>query len=94
MIKNAPEGRYCDICKGEWGKLDNGKRWHPKAMTQAAILVISETHRGKHNERAYCLHHRSELSKWTNGQVWPLVDQMAYAKDMESKKYEMELKNV
>lgn len=92
MIKNAPEGRYCDICKAEWGKIKN--EWHPKAKTQAAILVISETHRGMNNERAYCLHHRSELSKWTNGEIWPLVDQMAYAKDLESKQYELELKNV
>lgn len=94
MIKNPPEGRWCDYCKMEWGKLDNGKRWHEKAMTPAVVLIVSETHMGKNNERAYCMNHRSQLSTWTNGEIWPLVDQMAYAKEMKVKQYELELKNV
>lgn len=75
MIVKAPEGRWCDYCKSQWGKVKGD--WHPRAKTQAVVLCISETHLGENNERAYCLDHRAELSTWHDGSIWSLADQMA-----------------
>lgn len=74
MITRAPEGRYCDYCKAQWGRIKND--WHPKAKTQAVVLCISETHQGQNNERAYCEAHRAEISTMADGTIWPLHDQM------------------
>lgn len=78
MIVKAPEGRWCDYCKSQWGKVKTD--WHPRAKTQAVVVCISETHRGEHNERAYCVEHRAELSTMPDGSIWPLADQMAEGK--------------
>jgi len=74
MIIKAPEGRYCDLCKAQWGRIKND--WHEKAKTQAVVVCISETHRGQNNERAYCEAHRAEISTMADGSIWPLHDQM------------------
>ena len=99
MIVKAPEGRWCDNCKLQWGKIKypgaGEAQWHLKAMTPAVVLCISETPRGLNNERAYCAEHRQELSEWPTGEIWPLVDQMAYAKEFDYKLLTKELtKNV
>lgn len=78
MIVKAPEGRWCDYCKSQWGKVKT--EWHPRAKTQAVVVCISETHRGEHNERAYCADHRAELSTMPDGSIWPLAEQMAEGK--------------
>jgi hypothetical protein len=78
VIVKAPEGRWCDYCKSQWGKVKT--EWHPRAKTQAVVVCISETHRGEHNERAYCVDHRAELSTMPDGSIWPLADQMAEGK--------------
>jgi hypothetical protein len=95
MIVKAPEGRWCDYCKNEWGKVKydgpGQTQWHLKARTAAVVLCISETPLGKNNERAYCADHRAELSEWAQGEVWPLVDQMEYAKKLDPLKLKKEL---
>jgi len=78
MIVKAAENRWCDYCKIQWGKIKDD--WHPKAKTPAVVVCISETHLGEHNERAYCVNHRAEISTWADGSIWPLADQMAYGK--------------
>ena len=80
MIIKAADGRWCDYCKSQWGKVKN--EWHPKAKTPAIVVCISETHRGENNERAYCAEHRAEISTWHDGSIWPLADQMVYGRQV------------
>jgi hypothetical protein len=77
-IVKAQPGRYCDMCKAQWGKVKN--EWHEKAKTQAVVVCVSETHLGQANERAYCDEHRTELSTWHDGTIWSLADQMEYGR--------------
>jgi len=78
-ISKAPEGRYCDLCKARWGKLKDGSL-HVKAQKQAVIVLT--THRqNKTIERAYCTGCRDYLSRWNDGSVWPLSEQLNYAKE-------------
>ena len=74
VITRAPAGRYCDYCKAQWGRVKED--WHPKSKTQAVVVCTSETHQGRHNERAYCEAHRAEISTMPDGSVWPLNEQM------------------
>jgi hypothetical protein len=95
MIVKAPEGRWCDYCKLQWGKVKydgpGQTQWHLKAKTAAVVLCISETPLGKNNERAYCAEHRAELSEWAQDEVWPLVDQMEYVKKLDPKQLRKDL---
>lgn len=84
MITKAPEGRYCDYCKAQWGRIKND--WHPRAKTQAVVLCISETHQGQNNERAYCEAHREEISTMADGSIWPLNEQMAAGRKLRRDK--------
>jgi DNA-binding NarL/FixJ family response regulator len=78
-ITRAPEGRYCDLCKARWGKLKDGSL-HVKAQKQA-VIVISTFKRTQTIERAYCAGCRDYLSRWSDGSIWPLSEQLNYAKE-------------
>lgn len=78
-ITRAPDGRYCDLCKARWGKLKDGTL-HVKAQKQAVILITT-TRGEKTIERAYCPGCRDYLSRWSDGSVWPLSEQLNYAKE-------------
>jgi hypothetical protein len=79
QIIRAEVGRYCDYCKGRWGKLKDGSL-HEKARRQAVVVVISTITKSKGIERAYCETCRAENSRWADGSVWPISDQLNYAK--------------
>ena len=77
-IVKAEHGRYCDYCKGRWGKAKDGSL-HDKAKRQAVVVVISTTVKSKGIERAYCEPCRTDNSRWADGSIWPLSDQLNYA---------------
>lgn len=86
MIKKAVSGVYCDVCKAQYGqyrdKATNELKWHKNAIRQAYVTLISETHTGKEPIiRSYCYSCVQENSKWSDGTVWTLAEQVQYAKD-------------
>jgi hypothetical protein len=84
-IVKAKSGVYCDTCKDRWGyaKDETGRTsLHPKAMKQAYSTIISETHYGKEPViRNLCYPCMDESSRWHDGSIWTLADQIQYAKD-------------
>jgi len=78
-ILRAPEGRYCDLCKARWGKLKDGTL-HVKAQKQA-VIIIQTKRKDFVIERAYCTGCRDYLSRWSDGSIWPLSEQLNYAKE-------------
>ena len=78
QITRAEVGRYCDYCKGRWGKAKDGSL-NEKARRQAVVVVISTIAKSKGIERAYCETCRAENSRWPDGTIWPLSEQLNYA---------------
>ena len=78
QIIKAEAGRYCDYCKGRWGKAKDGSL-NEKAKRQAVVIVISTITKSKGRERAYCEPCRAEISRWPDGSIWPLSEQLNYA---------------
>lgn len=84
-IVKAKSGVYCDTCKDRWGyvKGDDGRSVpHPKGQRQAYSTIISETHYGKEPViRNLCYACMDDSSRWHDGTIWTLADQIQYAKD-------------
>lgn len=84
-IVKAKSGVFCDTCKDRWGyvKGDDGRSTpHPKGRRQAYSTIISETHYGSEPVvRSLCYPCMDESSRWVDGTVWTLADQIQYAKD-------------
>lgn len=83
-IVKAKSDTWCDYCKDAWGQIkDSSGRtvWHPKAIRQAIVTTISETHLiGDPIVRSYCHDCLQEASKMHDGSTWSLSEQIAYAK--------------
>ena len=84
-IIKAKSGVYCDTCKDKWGWVKDERGVsvpHPKGRRQAYSTIISETHYGKEPViRSLCYPCMDESSRWHDGTVWTLADQIQYAKD-------------
>lgn len=84
-IKKAASGVWCDNCKLQWGwvkEADGTSIPHPKGRRQAYSTIISETHHGKEPiVRSYCYQCIDEMSRWHDGTIWTLAEQIQYAKD-------------
>lgn len=83
-IVKAKSDTWCDTCKDAWGQIrdaSNKQIWHPKAIRQAMITTISETHLlGEPVVRSYCHDCLQEASKAADGSIWSLSEQIEYAK--------------
>lgn len=53
MIKEAPRGVWCDLCKEQYGRSKTGQ-WNAKAQAQAWVIEVSEGVRAKGLTRARC----------------------------------------
>jgi len=84
-IVKAKSGVYCDTCKDKYGfvKDEQGHSVpHPKGRRQAYSTIISETHYGKEPViRSLCYPCIDDASRWHDGSVWTLAEQIQYAKD-------------
>jgi hypothetical protein len=82
-IIKPEKDRYCDHCKAMWGKVKDKHTkenvWHDKARISASVLVVSYYATGK-IERAYCSECRDHNSRWADGSIWPLAEQVSYFK--------------
>ena len=83
-IVKAKSDTWCDNCKDAWGQIKNSTGqtiWHKNAIRQAVVTTISETHlKGEPIVRSYCHSCLQETSKWHDGSVWTLQEQINYAK--------------
>ena len=84
-IVKAASGVYCDSCKDRFGYIRNEAGQtipHPKAQRQAYSTIISETHYGKEPViRSLCYSCIDDTSRWVDGTLWTLAEQIQYAKD-------------
>ena len=83
-IVKAKSDTWCDYCKDEWGQIKDASgrtKWHDKAIRQAVVTTISETHLiGEPIVRSYCHDCLQLASRTRSGQAWSLADQIEYAK--------------
>jgi hypothetical protein len=84
-IVKAASGVYCDTCKDRFGYIRNEAGQtvpHPKGRRQAYSTIISETHYGKEPViRSLCYSCIDDASRWHDGSIWTLAEQIQYAKD-------------
>jgi len=80
-VHPAASGIWCSTCKEQWGKLDNGKRWHPRAMTQAVATTVSEI-RNPGLMRHYCQNHMDEFCTQPDGSYITLKEYESRAKEL------------
>jgi len=76
MLIKAPAGQWCDYCGLKWGKD------HVNGQRQAVWQTI--TKRGSNViRRSYCYSCAMEVQTRHDGTIWPLKDQIEYAKQKE-----------
>lgn len=75
MIREAARGVWCDYCKDRYGWNAQLKDWNLKAKAQAWVTIVSESERGKGNNRSYCLTCANDLTIWHDGSVFTFNQQ-------------------
>jgi len=88
-LSKAAIGTFCDHCKMEYGHFDSRFgvwAFKDKVDPQAYVTITSETSRANGAVRHYCRYHLQEASRWYSRDgvtIWPIEEQMAYAKQLE-----------
>ena len=80
MITKADPGVWCDYCKSRWGRVREG--WHPKATTQATVIIHSFNPKSNVTKRHYCAGCALDVTSFTGTKNigaynWGLADQIA-----------------
>jgi len=94
-LSKSAQGVFCDHCKMEYGTYNsefNTWSFRPRRKgegiidPQAYLTITSEMSKSNGAVRHYCRYHVQEASRWATkyGEViWPIQDQLAYAKLLE-----------
>jgi len=78
VTRNQDSSRWCDYCKGRWGKNKDGL-WADRAQKPAVWICTSETAERKGRTRYYCNDCAIEVSTMNDGSFWSLDEQMDYS---------------
>ena len=94
LSKSAP-GQFCDHCKMEFGSYNSEygtwtfrprRKGEGPVDPQAYLTITSEMSKSNGALRHYCRYHLQEASRWSNSDgesIWPIEQQLAYAKQQE-----------
>lgn len=88
-ISKAIANTFCDHCKMEYGHFDSKSgiwTFRGGMSAQAEWTIVSEMSKSKGAIRHYCRFHIIALQVWPPikpSGIWPLEDQLAYAKQLE-----------